>query len=142
MSVTLPLQRKVNVLGFTLVLVGMTWAASRCEAESAQVTMTVTATAYNSLYGQGAGADHSLAAWGDRLKPGMKAIAVSRDLIPLGLDHNTPVVIEGLDGVWYVKDKMHRRWKKKIDIYMGEDLQAARNWGRKKVTITFPAPGE
>ncbi|KZX81476.1 hypothetical protein A3717_37335, partial [Alcanivorax sp. HI0013] len=92
------------------------------------------------LHGQGAGADHALAAWGDRLTPGMKAIAVSRDLIPLGLDYNAEVQIEGLPGTWQVKDKMHWRWKKKIDIYMGEDIQAARQWGRRKVTITFLAP--
>lgn len=68
----------------------------------------------------------------------MKAIAVSRDLEKSGLDHNTPVVIEGLDGIYLVKDKMHFRWRKKIDIYMGVDIQAAREWGRKKVTIKFP----
>jgi 3D (Asp-Asp-Asp) domain-containing protein len=101
--------------------------------------MTVTATAYNSLHGQGAGADHALAAWGDRLTPGMKSIAVSRDLIPMGLGHNAQLQIEGLPGTWVVKDKMHWRWKKKIDIYMGEDVQAARNWGRRKVKITFTA---
>ncbi|MDX1803957.1 MAG: hypothetical protein R3292_07725 [Alcanivorax sp.] len=107
----------------------------------AEVSMTVTATAYNSLHGQGAGKDHALAAWGDRLAPGMRAIAVSRDLINKGLTHNRPVRIEGLPGVWLVKDKMNRRWKKKIDIYMGEDRQAARNWGRRQVIIHFdPQP--
>ncbi len=98
-------------------------------------TTTVTATAYNSLDGQGAGNDHSVAAWGDTLVPGMKAIAVSRDLIGAGLDYGTPVRIEGLDGVWYVRDKMHSRWQNKIDIYMGEDLDAARDWGRRRVVI-------
>ena len=146
MSVTISPQRKVNVTGFALMLIGMTWLASRCAAESDAppasntVTMTVTATAYNSLHGQGAGEDHALAAWGDRLRPGMKTIAVSRDLIPLGLGYNAEVKIEGLPGTWVVKDKMHWRWKKKIDIYMGEDLQAARNWGRRKVKISFQAP--
>ena len=43
-------------------------------------TLEVTATAYNSLAGQTFG-HPSEAAWGDTLKPGMKAIAVSRDLI-------------------------------------------------------------
>jgi hypothetical protein len=37
-------------------------------------------------------------AWGDTLEPGMKAIAVSRDLIRLGLVHNTYVTIEALPG--------------------------------------------
>ncbi|MFP1681292.1 3D domain-containing protein [Alloalcanivorax sp. C16-1] len=104
-------------------------------AEAFKETTTVTATAYNSLEGQGAGNDHSVAAWGDTLVPGMKAIAVSRDLIGAGLDYGTPVRIEGLDGVWYVRDKMHSRWQNKIDIYMGEDLDAARDWGRRRVVI-------
>ena len=146
MSVAVPLQRRVNAAVFSLVLVVTTGLVSRCEAEKAptvpMVELTVTASAYNSLHGQGAGSDHALAAWGDRLAPGMQAIAVSRDLIRLGLAHNTEVTVEGLPGVWVVKDKMHRRWKRKIDIYMGEDLQAAREWGRRKVKIRFPRPPE
>ena len=140
MTVPIPLQRKVNALGLALVLVIVTWAVSVSEAGPPPVTMTVTATAYNSLHGQGHGKDHALAAWGDRLEPGMQVIAVSRDLIPLGLGHNAELQIEGLPGTWQVKDKMHRRWKKKIDIYMGEDIEAAREWGKRQVTITFAAP--
>src|SRR5690606_22973291 len=94
----------------------------------------------NSLPGQGSGADPSLAAWGDTLVPGMKAIAVSRDLIEAGLDYGTAVRIEGLDGIWYVRDKMHRRWRNKIDIYMGEDRQAALDWGRRRVIIHWGGP--
>ena len=36
-----------------------------------------------------------------------------------------------------VKDKMNARFKKHIDIYMGTDIQEAREWGRKKVTISY-----
>nr|WP_236636894.1 3D domain-containing protein [Sinomicrobium sp. N-1-3-6] len=98
--------------------------------------------AYNSVKSQTKAGDPAITAWGDRLKPGMKVIAVSRDLIKMGLSHNTEVKIEGLDGVYVVKDKMNKRWKKKIDIYMGHDVKAARRWGRRKVTITFrPDPG-
>ena len=142
MTVPISLQSKVKALGLAAVLVIITWAVSAGESGPPPVTLTVTATAYNSLHGQGAGKDHALAAWGDRLEPGMQAIAVSRDLIPLGLGHNAEVEIEGLPGVWVVKDKMNRRWKHKIDIYMGEDLEAAREWGKRQVTITFAAPEE
>ena len=99
-------------------------------------SMEVTATAYNSVSWQTQG-DPRITAWGDTLEPGMKAIAVSRDLLGLGLTHNTPVTIEGLKGTYLVKDKMHRRWRNKIDIYMGKDVKAAREWGRKKVRITY-----
>jgi 3D (Asp-Asp-Asp) domain-containing protein len=34
-----------------------------------------------------------------------------------------------------VFDKMAKRSSRKIDIYMGEDLERALRWGRRKVTI-------
>ncbi|PKR81522.1 hypothetical protein CW751_03065 [Brumimicrobium salinarum] len=97
--------------------------------------MSVTASAYNSLHHQTSG-NPALAAWGDTLKPGMKTIAVSRDLIGMGLDHNTRIKIEGLDGYYLVKDKMNRRWKNKIDIYMGVNVEKAREWGKKQLKYT------
>ena len=99
-------------------------------------TMEVTATAYNSVSWQTQG-NPAITAWGDTLSPGDKTIAVSRDLIDLGLTHNTPVKIEGLQGIYRVNDKMNRRWRSRIDIYMGKDVQAAREWGRKKVRIRY-----
>ncbi|KMV30483.1 hypothetical protein AB733_10915 [Photobacterium swingsii] len=99
-------------------------------------TLNVTATAYNSVRAQ-TNANPSIAAWGDRLKPGMKAIAVSRDLLNMGIKHGTKVKISGLPGEYVVLDKMNKRWSRKIDIYMGKDIQAAKNWGKRKVTITW-----
>jgi len=96
----------------------------------------VKVSAYNSTTAQTDGLP-TLAAWSDTLVPGMKAIAVSRDLITLGLDHNTQVKIEGLDGVFLVKDKMASRMKNKIDIYMGRDIEKAREWGTKTLKIQF-----
>ena len=102
--------------------------------------MVVTATAYNSLHGQTDG-DPTLGAWGDRLKPGMRVIAVSNDLLAQGLTRGTPVRIEGLPGEFTVLDKMGKRWRKKIDIYMGVDVRAARNWGSRRVRIYWrPRP--
>lgn len=99
-------------------------------------TICVTATAYNSVHFQTEN-DPNITAWGDTLKPGMNAIAVSRDLIKMGLDHNSKVKIEGFDSVFLVKDKMHYRWRNKIDIYMGEDVEKARKFGRKKLNIAY-----
>lgn len=96
----------------------------------------VKATAYNSTRAQTSG-NPSIAAWGDSLKPGMKSIAVSRDLIKLGLKHNTPVKIEGLDSIYLVKDKMHRRKRNQIDIYMGVDIKKAKQWGVKRLKIKY-----
>lgn len=114
---------------------------SESKPEQERIELTVTATAYNSLPSQTYG-DPNEAAWGDRLEPGMKAIAVSRDLIEIGLDHQTTVQIEGLEGSYVVLDKMAARWKKRIDIYMGVDVEAARAWGRKKVEISWLPPEE
>jgi 3D (Asp-Asp-Asp) domain-containing protein len=100
--------------------------------------MSVTATAYNSLPGQTQG-DPSLGAWGDRLSPGMRVIAVSRDLVPLGLTRGIRVRIRGLEGEYVVLDKLAARWKRRIDIYMGTDVEAARRWGKRTVQISWAA---
>jgi 3D (Asp-Asp-Asp) domain-containing protein len=110
--------------------------APSVSADSLERTLVVTATAYNSLPGQ-TDSEPNLAAWGDSLAPGMKVIAVSRDLIPVGLDRRTPVKIEGFPGVYVVLDKMNKRWEKRIDIYMGHDLEAARAWGKRQVEISW-----
>jgi len=105
-------------------------------------TLEVESHAYNSVASQTNATKPALTAWGDTLKPGMKAIAVSRDLIKMGLTHNTKVKIKGLDGHYLVLDKMNKRWTKKIDIYMGVDVKAAKAWGKKKVTISWEATQE
>jgi len=98
--------------------------------------MEVTATAYNSVESQTSG-DPAITAWGDTLVPGMKAIAISRDLLDSGFYHTMELNIEGLPGSYKVLDKMNLRWTKKIDIYMGTDVSLAREWGKKKVTINW-----
>jgi len=104
------------------------------EEIQAKQSLRVTASAYTSRAGE-TDSTPNIAAWGDTLKPGMKSIAVSRDLIKMGLTHNQEVRIEGFEGTFRVLDKMHYRWKKKIDIYMGNNVQKAKQWGRRKVTI-------
>ncbi len=98
-------------------------------------SIEVTATAYNSHPSQ-TDDTPNVAAWGDRLQPGMRAIAVSRDLIPLGFVRGARVRVEGFPGRRFVVlDKMHYRWRRRIDIYMGNDIQAAREWGRRRVRV-------
>jgi 3D (Asp-Asp-Asp) domain-containing protein len=109
-----------------------------CESDQNLMSIEVTATAYTSSPGE-TDSTPFLAAWGNTLKPGMKSIAVSRDLLKLGLTNNKKVRIEGLEGDYIVLDKMNKRWKKKIDIYMGTDVKKAREWGKKKVTIYWEA---
>lgn len=106
----------------------------------ARESLEVTATAYNSLPSQTQG-DPEIGAWGDRLDPNIQTIAVSRDLLSLGLTHNAEVEIDGMKGTWLVRDKLNRRFTKRIDVYMGKDLQAAREFGKQTVTIRWrPKP--
>lgn len=117
---------------------------SPAQAAAAQwQDMTVSATAYNSVAWQTTTKKPAVAAWGTVLKPGMPVIAVSRDLIQRGLSRGTRVKIRGLPGIYTVRDKMGRRWHNKIDIYMGQDVAAARDFGlRKRVQIRWRAPGD
>lgn len=109
---------------------------SNKKEEEKFIQFCVTATAYNSLEYQTSPNPH-ITAFGDSLIPGKKYIAVSRDLLKFGLNHNTPVQIEGLEGIYLVKDKMHYRKRNQIDIYMGTDVKAALKWGRRKVNISY-----
>jgi 3D (Asp-Asp-Asp) domain-containing protein len=104
-----------------------------------QQSLLVTATAYNSLPKQGQG-NPNIGAWGDRITPGVHAIAVSEDLVSLGLTRGTKVRIEGIKTEYVVMDRMPARWKKRIDIYMGNDVKAARTWGKREVNIYWTVP--
>ena len=103
-------------------------------------TVSVTASAYNATEAQTKKGNIGLTAWGHQLQLGDRVIAVSRDLIAEGVGNGARVRIEGLDGVWIVRDKMNKRWTRKIDIFMGDDVRAAREWGVREVTIRWRPP--
>jgi len=127
-----------SYLIFFLVLILFTC----CKVEEKKCDINrfeVTATAYNSLAYQ-TNFNPFITAFGDSLKPGLRYIAVSRDLLDSGLVHNTKVKIEGFDSIFIVKDKMNKRWRKRIDIYMGLDVKKAKNWGKRKVHIEYCLP--
>jgi 3D (Asp-Asp-Asp) domain-containing protein len=107
-------------------------------ASAADRSLRVLATAYNSTRAQ-TDSRPNTGAWGDRIEPGMKIIAVSPDLVRQGLKRGTKVTIEGVEGEWTVLDRTPSRYKNRIDLYMGLDIAAARKWGRKRVTIRWEA---
>lgn len=97
----------------------------------------VTATAYNSVRSQ---TDRSPnhGAWGDRLDklgPGLRAIAVSPDLLKKGFKRGQHVRIKGHKDTYVVLDRTPRRWHNRIDIHMGTDVRAAKRWGKKRVEV-------
>jgi 3D (Asp-Asp-Asp) domain-containing protein len=105
-----------------------------------RISLTVTATAYNSTDTQTDDTPHH-GAWGDALdeavKPGLRVIAVSPDLLEKGLKRGQRVRIRGLKGEFIVLDKMPARWTRRIDIYMQKDVRAARRWGRRRVKLSW-----
>ena len=134
MNVKRPIAKRHHIFAAAIVVfVAILWFVGN---KSEEVSLLVTATAYNSVPDQTEG-NPAFGAWGDKLEPGMKAIAVSPDLIEIGLVHGTRVRIEGLPGEYTVLDKMPARWQRKIDIYMGEDVSAARQWGKREVQIRW-----
>ena len=130
----------------TLVYMGMLFLGlSGCADDSLEdkyhwIPLKVTATAYNSLPYQTSYEHPAITAWGDSIKPGVKWIAVSRDLLRNGLSYNTLVKVDTFEGYYLVKDKMNIKWKNRIDIYMGEDVKAAKKWGRRKIMIKYAVP--
>lgn len=125
--------KKLLVLALLLVC-KVSYANTACKDEARK--LEVTATAYTSYLGE-TDLTPSISAWGDRLRPGMRVIAVSRDLMAMGLTHGTLVTVEGFDKDFIVLDKMNKRWNKKVDIYMGKDKHAALRWGKRKVNICW-----
>jgi len=128
--------RTFKICGLLSTLIAPLAIASPDEAPR---FLSVTATAYNSVEAQ-TNSDPWTAAWGDRLRNGMKVIAVSRDLLAMGLDRGTVVEIDGLDGEYVVLDKMNKRWERKIDVYFGDDIAAARSFGSRSVILRWQGP--
>lgn len=89
--------------------------------------VVVTATVYNAVVEQtNSDPGHTASMFKLDLKNPYKhrIIAVSRDLLtkfPMG----TKVRIEGTgryDGIWYVEDKMNKRYSKRIDLLINVDM--------------------
>jgi len=110
---------------------GQLWAVP---ARAGYRSMVVTVTAYNNVRAQ-TNQNPEKAAWGDKIHPGMQVIAVSRDLIHMGLTQGTKVAIQGFKKDFKVWDKMAPGIKRTVDIYMGKNVQKAKNFGRKRLRI-------
>lgn len=126
---------KRRIISFLWILM-LLFVFSACKKTETK-ELEVTASAYNSVPEQTHRDHANIGAWGDTLKPGMKVIAVSRDLIEMGLTRNELVEIEGFPGKFRVLDKMNKRWTQKIDIYMGANRQRAKEWGVREVKISW-----
>jgi 3D (Asp-Asp-Asp) domain-containing protein len=97
-----------------------------------KVIRVVMATAYNADPLQ-TDDTPDVCAWGDKIRPGI--IAISRDLERSGLTRGKEVHIEGIGKV-VVMDRMHRRKRNQIDLYM-ENYEDAVQFGVKELTISW-----
>jgi 3D (Asp-Asp-Asp) domain-containing protein len=136
----------VGAICLTLAAGLMTGAAAASgKAKDMPNTVTVWATAYNSVEEQTDATPH-IGAWGDHLdhavKPGVRVIAVSPDLLAKGLKRGQRVRIQGLKGEFVVLDKMPRRWQNRIDIYMDKDIRSAKKWGKRRVKVSWKEPAQ
>ena len=64
-------------------------------------------------------------------------IAVSRDLEKLGYTFGTKVCVYdagALSGEWTVQDRMNKRWTKRIDFLVNEDITGGK-WTNIKIEI-------
>lgn len=131
-----PLNRRLWMVGLVAGLLLLSLAIVGYLVFSRAHRLEVIATAYTSRASETSG-DPYMGAWNNKLTPGEKAIAVSRDLLKRGLTNGVEVKIEGLPGVYRVRDKMNKRWERRIDIYMGNDLKRAREWGKREVVLRW-----
>ncbi len=128
-----------NIYTITAILALLTTTVTSKENFFYTDFIKVKATAYTSSTIE-TDADPYLAAWRNKLNPTVPSIAVSRDLLDIGLTNGMKVRIKGLKGEFLVLDKMNKKWKNKIDIYMGNDRQKALNWGKRKVIVYWTDP--
>jgi 3D (Asp-Asp-Asp) domain-containing protein len=140
MSMSLDRRRAVSfdLSRLAMAIVAVAVAVCGCSSESGnnERSMVVSVSAYNSVPSQ-TNSEPTVTAWGDKLKPGMKAVAISPDLLNEGLSHGSKVKIEGLKGTYVVLDKTNARFTKRVDVYMGVDVEAAKEFGVQQLRVTW-----
>jgi len=83
--------------------------------------------------------DPWVTASGHRLKRGDAVVAVSRDLEAAGLKMGTWLYLAlPQGGGWFrVEDRMHPRWRKRVDVWMGTSRKDALAFGKRRGRIYF-----
>ena len=66
-----------------------------------------------------------------------RIIAVSRDLEAKGFKMNKTVVVSNagdMNGLWVIRDRMNKRWTKRIDFLVDETLKGGK-WTNVKIKL-------
>jgi len=123
---------KQAIILFAALTIGFTSNTVKADLEQVIITRAVKATAYNA-FSQQTDSTPTICAWGDKIRPGI--IAISRDLEKIGLTRGQEVHVEGF-GKRTVMDRMHRRKRNQIDLYMESHKEAIR-FGVQTLTISW-----
>ena len=114
------------IIGIYIIVSCSVFLLPACSSKGER-SLLVTVTAYNSVPEQ-TDSTPNITYWDDVLKPGMRAIAVSPDLIKRGLTHGMKVRIEGLQGEYEVLDRTNKRFRiHRRNRKRGNFQQSARN---------------
>lgn len=66
-----------------------------------------------------------------------RIIAVSRDLEKIGFTMNSQVCVTNagsMNGVWTIRDRMNKRWTKRIDFLVNTSIVAGK-WDKAKIRL-------
>ena len=86
------------------------------------------------------GEEPARGSWGDELVPGMKALAVSPDLVERGLSRGVRVRIEGLPASYRVRHRLGDGTRERVEIFMGTDAEAVHRWQERRARIWWETP--
>jgi len=78
-----------------------------------------------------------ITASGARVRPGI--CAISRDLEKVGFTFGKTIYVEGL-GSFEIQDRMHKRWKNRIDVLVMSKRQARRFGKIENVSVFVSEP--
>ncbi|MDD4092297.1 MAG: hypothetical protein PHQ63_07025 [Smithellaceae bacterium] len=118
---------RINLLVAKVVLLGIfIWCVSSGSVWAEEIKISVTAYTLKECFH-----NKGVTASGELVRNGI--VAVSRDLERKGLTLGTRIKIGNM-GTFVIKDRMHRRKKGNIDIYM-TSYEDAVKFGRQKYTL-------
>ncbi|WP_156962495.1 hypothetical protein [Salinisphaera hydrothermalis] len=129
-----PPSRRSSWLGVAAVLLGAFTASPALAGDHSTV---VTVTAYNDVPSETDDHPHT-GAWDNHLGP--HTVAVSPDLVARGLHDGTQIAIAGYHHDFVVRDKTADDVHNTVDIYMGRDVDKAREFGEKRLRIWWYTP--
>lgn len=101
------LEKQINVLGKQI---------NNIYVELKSTVIIVRVSWYNPEDIQQTDSTPNICAWGYKVKPGDRIIAVSRDLLKDGIVKRGDEVTVGKYGRFIIKDKMNKRYRRSIDI--------------------------